>query len=56
MICVKYTRLDRRVAAIRVLICICKELGASRDLSVEKVSRKYNPFQEETEKYLEECW
>ena len=49
-------RAEERTAAIKVLICTCKELGASRDLSAEKVSCKYNLSQEETERYLEECW
>ena len=49
-------RAEERTAAIKVLICTCKELGASRDLSAEKVSRKYNLSKEDTEKYLEECW
>ncbi len=47
---------EERAAAIKVLISTCKELGASRDLSGEKVSLKYNLSREETERYLEECW
>lgn len=49
-------RAEERTVAIKVLICTCKELGASRDLSAEKVSQKYSLSKEETERYLEECW